>query len=493
MGKNIDDSYKLLIGGKWVDGKSKNTYDLLCPANDEKLTTCAVADKEDVDEAVNAALTAFETWKDTSVADRAKALFKIADLIEENLDRLAMIESMDAGIPITGTQGLIQYGADTCRYYASAIQTDDGGAVFVDKNTLNLIIREPVGVVGEIVPWNCPFALALWKIAPALACGDTVVCKPSSEAPLSILELGKIISKVVPPGVFNVINGRGSTSGQYLLDNSSISKLSFTGSTEVGYMIADAAAKKLIPATLELGGKSANIFFPDCHWEKAVEGAAVAMLTQAGQLCHAGSRAFVHKDIYNKFIKDVSALYNRVKVGIPWEKETQMGPLITKTQLNKVLSYIELGQKEGARLVCGGKKIAGKGLDKGYFIEPTIFSEVNNSMRIAREEIFGPVLTVIPFSEEAEVLKMANDTEYGLAGGVWTSDLNRAIRVSRNIRTGRMWVNTWGEVPLQSPFGGYKKSGVGRENHHKYTMDHYSQVKTILINLNDGPSGAYPV
>jgi acyl-CoA reductase-like NAD-dependent aldehyde dehydrogenase len=332
--------------------------------------------------------------------------------------------------------------------------------------------------------------MAGWKIAPALAAGDTVVIKPSSFTSLSILELAKILKEILPPGVVNVVTGLGSTAGNYLLNHPDLRKLAFTGSTDVGYIIADAAAKKLIPSTLELGGKSANIFFPDCPWEKAVEGVPMGMLLNQGQVCCAGSRAFVHEDIYDKFLAEIVKLFEKVKVGLPWEKDTMMGPQVSEPQLNKILGYVEVGKKEGAKIATGGHRITKNVLDKGFFMEPTIFVDVDNKMRIAQEEIFGPVLCVIKFRTEEEVIKMANDSEFGLAGAVWTKDINRALRVAGAIETGRVWVNNDNNLPAHAPFGGYKKSGIGRETH-KMMLEHYTQKKNIFISLSEAKVGLY--
>ena len=314
--------------------------------------------------------------------------------------------------------------------------------------------------------------------------------KPSSYTSLSVLELARLIDGILPPGVFNVITGKGSKSGQYLLDHPCLSKLAFTGSTEIGMNVAKAAADKLIPSTLELGGKSANIFFPDCNWDLALEGVQLGILFNQGQVCCAGSRVFVHEDIYDKFVAAAVEKFKQVKVGDPLDPATQMGSQIYPAQVNKVLQYVEIAKKEGASIACGGYKLTENGLDKGNFVAPTLITNVTNDMRVAQEEIFGPVAVVIKFKTEDEVIKMANDSLYGLGGAVWTQDINRAIRVARAIRTGRMWVNTYNSIPAGAPFGGYKQSGIGRETH-KVILDHYTQQKNILINLGEKPLGLY--
>jgi acyl-CoA reductase-like NAD-dependent aldehyde dehydrogenase len=490
MEKVMDKEYKLFIDGRWVDAKDGKTFNSYCPANGEFLSTCAEAGKEDVDLAVKAAWKAFESWKDVSAKKRADFLLKIADLVDKNAEKFAMIETMDNGKPIRESVGDVSYTSDHFRYFAAAARAEEGTAVMIDKDTMSIVLREPIGVVGQIVPWNLPLVQAICKLAPALAAGDTVVIKPSSSTPLTLLELAKICAEVLPPGVVNVVTGAGSTTGSYLLEHPGLRLISFTGSTEVGYLVSHAAAKKLIPATLELGGKSANIFFPDCPWEKAVEGVLVGILSNQGEVCCAGSRAFVQEDIYDRFLKEVVSRFEKVKVGIPWHKDTMMGSLVSESQLNKVLGYIELGKKEGARIATGGYRITENGLDKGFFVKPTIFVDVANKMRIAQEEIFGPVLCVIKFKDEDEVIKMANDIEYGLAGAVWSKDINRALRVARAIEAGRVWVNNYRGVPAHNPFGGYKRSGFGRECH-KMALDEYTQTKNIYIHLGEAEVGLY--
>ncbi|MDQ7093739.1 aldehyde dehydrogenase family protein [Desulfosporosinus sp. PR] len=486
-----DNEYKLYIDGKWVDAQDGKNFKAICPANGEVLATCADASRQDVDDAVKAAWRAWETWKDISPQERSGMLLKIADLIDQNAERLAMIETLDNGKPLRETMGIdVPLTSDHFRYFAAAIRTEEGEAVMIDKNTLSIILREPLGVVGQIIPWNFPLLMGAWKIAPVLAAGCCTVIKPSSYTSLSLLELAKIIDQVLPPGVVNVITGRGSGAGNYMLENPGFRKLAFTGSTDVGYTIADAAAKKLIPATLELGGKSANIYFPDCPWEKAIEGLQIGILFNQGQVCCAGSRVFVHEDIYDKFVAEAVAAFNKVKVGFPWEKDTQLGSLIYEAHLQAVLMCVENGQKEGAKVACGGYRITENGLDKGCFMAPTLLVDVDNKMRVAQEEIFGPVAVVIKFKTEEEVIAMANDSEFGLGGAVWTKDINRAFRVANAIQTGRMWINNYNNLPAHAPFGGYKKSGIGRETH-KVILEHYTQMKNIFMSLTEDKAGLY--
>lgn len=488
----LQERYQLFIGGQWKDASDHETFKTICPADGSILAECAQATKEDVDEAVKAAWEAFKTWKHTTVAERAAVLNKIAAIIDENKEHLAMVESMDNGKPIRETLAVdIPMAADHFRYFAGCIQAEEGSANILGKDTLSLILREPIGVVGQIVPWNFPFLMSAWKLAPVLASGCCTVFKTSSTTPLSVLEFARLVQDVIPAGVFNVITGSGSKSGQYMLDHPGFKKLAFTGSTEVGRNVALAAAQKLIPATLELGGKSANIFFEDCDWEMAMDGLQMGILFNQGQVCCAGSRVFVQESIYDRFVEEAVKRFNKVKVGLPWKEETQMGSQIDRRQMEKILKYVEIGKSEGAKVLCGGVQAKEGELEKGCFLRPTLLGDVTNDMRVAQEEIFGPVACIIKFKTEEEVLAMANDSAYGLGGAVWTRDINRALRVARGVETGRMWVNTYNAIPEGAPFGGCKASGIGRETH-KFILEHYTQMKNIMINMAEAPTGFYP-
>ena len=492
MKANLDARYDLYINGQWVPASDGKVFTAYNPATGEKLAECAEATKEDVDAAVKAAWAAFPAWRDMGIAERAGILEKIADIIDENAELLATIESMDNGKPIRETMAIdVPYSSDHFRYFAGAIRVEEGKASVLDGNMMSLILREPIGVVGQIVPWNFPFLMAAWKLAPALAAGNCIVFKPSSTASLSVLTLVKLIGHLLPPGVLNVVTGGGSRSGQYMLDHPGFRKLAFTGSTEVGLDVAKAAADKLIPATLELGGKSANIYFDDCKWDMAIDGLQLGILFNQGQVCCAGSRVFVQEGIYDKFVEAAVKAFNSVNVGDPLDPNTQMGAQVDQGQLRKIMSYVNLAKEEGATIACGGEPYTDGACANGSFMKPTLIVNATNDMRVAQEEIFGPVAVVIKFKTEEEVIAMANDSVYGLGGAVWTRDINRAIRVARGVETGRMWVNTYNQIPSGAPFGGYKQSGIGRETH-KVILEHYTQQKNIMINLNETPSGFYP-
>ena len=355
---------------------------------------------------------------------------------------------------------------------------------------MSIVLREPIGVGGQIIPWNFPFLMAAWKIAPALAAGCTVVIHPSSSTSLSLLSFAQKINHLLPKGVLNVITGRGSKSGEYMLHHKGFNKLAFTGSTEIGRHVGIAAAEMLIPATLELGGKSANIFFDDMPFDKALEGAQKGILFNQGQVCCAGSRIFVQEGIYDKFVAALAEEFKKVKVGLPWEDDTQMGAQVNAGQMDTITKYVKIGEQEGAQIITGGKRAESGDLGKGEFFEPTLIAAQSNDDRIAQEEIFGPVATVIKFKTEEEVIAMANDSEYGLGGAVWTLNINRALRVAKAVETGRMWVNCYNRLPAGAPFGGYKTSGIGRENH-KMMLAAYTQVKNIYISTREEREGMY--
>ncbi|MDY6321585.1 MAG: aldehyde dehydrogenase family protein [Succinivibrio sp.] len=483
--------YGMYIGGKRVKSSSGKTLKAVNPADGSVLASFQDAAREDVDAAVRAARQAFGAWSQTTVKERARILNQIADLIDAHREELALIETLDNGKPIRETLNVdVPLSAEHFRYFAGVILSEEGSASVLDGAFLSLVLREPIGVVGQIVPWNFPLLMGAWKLAPVIAAGDCTVFKPSSATSLSILRLAELIGDLLPPGVFNVVTGAGSRAGDWLLENKDVDKLAFTGSTEVGYEVAKAAASRLIPATLELGGKSANIFFDDCRIEQALDGAQLGILFNQGQVCCAGSRIFVQDTFYDEFVEKLVKAFSKVKVGTPWDPQTQMGSQVSRSQMQKILSYIEIAKQEGDRILCGGKRVNFKSdEDWGFYIAPTLI-ETRNDSRVAREEIFGPVAAVIKFHDEEEAVAMANDNPYGLGGAVWTRDLNKALRVARGVRTGRMWVNTYNQIPEGAPFGGYKISGIGRETH-RMILNHYTQAKNIMINLSEKGSGLY--
>ena len=484
-------SYKMFINGEWINSSNGITVKTYAPYNNELLTEFPDASESDVDLAVKSAKEAFKTWRRTTVKERAKILNKIADIIDTNKDLLATVETMDNGKPIRETTSVdIPLAATHFRYFAGCILADEGQATILDEKFLSIILKEPIGVVGQIIPWNFPFLMAAWKLAPALAAGDTVVLKPSSSTTLSLLVLMELIQNVIPKGVINLITGKGSTAGEFLKNHPDLDKLAFTGSTAVGRDIALAAAEKLIPATLELGGKSANIILDDADIEKALEGAQLGILFNQGQVCCAGSRIFVQEGIYDEFIKKLIKKFENIKIGNPLDPATVMGSQIDARQVKTILDYVEIAKQEGGVILTGGVKYTENGCDKGNFVRPTLITNVKNTCRVSQEEIFGPVAFVIKFKTDDEVIAQANDSEYGLGGAVFTKNINRALRLAKEIQTGRVWINTYNQIPEHAPSGGYKKSGIGRETH-KVILEHYTQMKNILIDLEAGTSGLY--
>jgi acyl-CoA reductase-like NAD-dependent aldehyde dehydrogenase len=478
--KLVDDYYPLYIGGKWVDSSDKEVMDVYCPANQEKITSVACASEKDVDAAVKAAWEAFPAWSKVSLTERYNILQQMYARLVAKVTELGMIESLETGKNMAGNVGEIYFAIDQFPYFASAMRVAEDGISSAADGSKTMVVREPVGVVGAICPWNAPIIMCAWKLAPALAAGNCIVMKPSSFTPIGTMEVLKLVADLLPPGVFNIINGKGSKTGQFLMDHPGVSKLSFTGSTEVGIKVGLAAAKRLIPATLELGGKSAGIYFADIvpgMLDEAV-GSASFMLFMTGQGCALQTRCLVEEPIYDMFVDKLAENFRNYKVGMPWDANAQMGSIAYEAHMHSVLNYIDIGKKEGARLVCGGNRITTGEMGKGFFIEPTLFADVDNSMKIAQEEIFGPVLCVIKFKGEADAIRIANDSVYGLGGGVMSGDLAKALRVASAVRTGTMTVNNAAAHLAGAAFGGFKQSGLGRESY-KTTLDHFSEIKTI--------------
>lgn len=487
----IQDSYDLFINGEFVPSESGETIDVSNPATGEVITKVAKASEKDVDKAVQAAQAAFDSWSKTPKAERVKLLREIGDKLLEQKDRFAVIETLNNGKPIRETSTIdIPLSARHYEYFASVIDTDEGTVNDMSEDVMSIVRHEPIGVVGAVVAWNFPMLLSAWKLAPALAAGNTVVIQPSSSTPVSLIELAKIFQEVLPNGVVNILTGKGSESGNAIFNHEGVDKLSFTGSTEIGYQVADAAAKRLVPATLELGGKSANIILDDANLDVAVEGIQLGILFNQGEVCSAGSRLLVQEDIYDKLMDRLKDAFSRIKVGDPLDENIQMGSQTGEAQLEKIQNYVDYAKESGAEILVGGNRLTDGELSKGYFFEPTIIAVENNKNKLAQEEIFGPVLTVIKVKDEDEAIQIANDSEYGLAGGVFSENINRALKVAREVRTGRIWVNTYNQVPEGAPFGGYKKSGIGRETY-KAAIQNYQQVKNIYIDTSNQTKGLY--
>jgi aldehyde dehydrogenase len=488
--------YDNFIGGKWVAPVDAQYFDNISPITGKSVCQIARSHAADIELALDAAHKAKDAWGNTSPAKRAEILNKIADRMEENLKVLAAVETIDNGKPIRETTFAdIPLAIDHFRYFASCIRAQEGSLSEIDHDTIAYHFHEPLGVVGQIIPWNFPILMATWKLAPALAAGNCVVLKPAEQTPMSIMVLMDLIGDLLPPGVLNVVNGFGVEAGKPLAQNKRIAKIAFTGETTTGRLIMQYASENLIPVTLELGGKSPNIFFADvmaeddAYFDKALEGFTMFALNQ-GEVCTCPSRALVQRSIYDKFMEKAIARVNKIKQGNPLELSTMIGAQASNDQLEKILSYVDIGKKEGAKLLTGGARLALNGeLAEGYYMQPTVF-EGNNKMRIFQEEIFGPVLSVTPFEDEDEALAIANDTLYGLGSGVWTRDMNRAYRMGRGIQAGRVWTNCYHLYPAHAAFGGYKKSGIGRENH-KMMLDHYQQTKNVLVSYSPKALGFF--
>jgi acyl-CoA reductase-like NAD-dependent aldehyde dehydrogenase len=477
-----DSPKKLLIGGRWIAAKSGKTFETVNPANEEVLALVAEGDKADVEEAVRAARKAFETgkWPSMGPHQRARYLFTIADLIERHADQLAELITLDNGKPLA--ESIIEVGrtADTFRYYAGWATKSYGETNPSDPGMFNYTLREPVGVCGQIIPWNVPLATISWKIAPALAFGNTLILKPAEQTPLLAVRLGELICEAgLPDGVVNIVTGFGPTAGAAIAEHPNIDKVAFTGSTEVGKLILQASAGNLKRVSLELGGKSPNVIFPDAPMEQAVALSAIGVFRNQGQICCAATRMFVQEGIYDEFAERIAAKANEVKLGQPLDPASTMGPLVSSEQHERVLGYLKLAHDEGAHAKAGGERGP---QTKGYFVKPTIFTDVKNEMRIAREEIFGPVAVLIPFKDENDAVLQGNDTTYGLGAGVWTQDVGRAHKVARALKAGSVWVNCYGIIDPISPFGGYRQSGFGRELG-RHSIDLYTQIKTVYVKL----------
>jgi len=493
---SIRPRYDNFIGGEWVAPASGKYFDNVTPVTGQVLCEIARSNAADIDRALDAAHAAKAAWGKTSQAERARLLEKIASRMEDNLEMLATIETWDNGKPIRETMAAdLPLAIDHFRYFAGCIRAQEGSIAEIDETTIAYHYHEPLGVVGQIIPWNFPILMATWKLAPALAAGNAVVLKPAEQTPLGILVLAELIQDILPPGVLNIVNGFGLEAGKPLASSARINKIAFTGETTTGRLIMQYASQNIIPVTLELGGKSPNIFFADTmredddYFDKCLEGFAMFALNQ-GEVCTCPSRALVQESIYDRFMERAVKRVKAIKQGNPLDKSTMIGAQASTEQLEKILSYLDIGKQEGAEVLAGGKRAALEGdLAEGFYIEPTVFKG-NNKMRIFQEEIFGPVVSVTTFKDDDEALAIANDTLYGLGAGIWTRDLNRAYHFGRAIQAGRVWTNCYHLYPAHAAFGGYKQSGIGRENH-KLMLDHYQQTKNQLISYSPKAMGFF--
>lgn len=490
------DRYDNFIGGEYVKPVKGQYFENVTPVTGEVFCEVARSTKEDVELALDAAHKAKDAWGKTSPTERANILNKIADRLEENLEMLAVAETWDNGKAVREPLAAdLPLAIDHFRYFAAAIRAQEGTISQIDEHTVAYHFHEPLGVVGQIIPWNFPLLMAAWKIAPALAAGNCIVLKPAEQTPASIHVMLELIHDLLPPGVLNVVNGFGLEAGKPLASSSRIAKIAFTGETTTGRLIMQYASENIIPVTLELGGKSPNIFFEDVmekddsFLEKAVEGMVMFALNQ-GEVCTCPSRALIHEKIYDDFIDLALKRLEKIKIGHPLDTETMMGAQASTEQMEKIMSYLEIGKQEGAEVLAGGDRNYLEGeLSGGYYIQPTIFKG-HNKMRIFQEEIFGPVLSVTTFKDDEEALEIANDTLYGLGAGVWTRNINKAYRFGRAIQAGRVWTNTYHQYPAHAAFGGYKKSGIGRENH-LMMLSHYQQTKNLLVSYSEEPMGLF--
>jgi aldehyde dehydrogenase len=488
--------YDNFIGGQWVAPADGRYFDNTSPIHGRKICEIARSQAEDIERALDAAHAAKDAWGKASAAERSLILLRIADRMEANLETLATAETWDNGKPIRETMAAdLPLAIDHFRYFAGCIRSQEGSISEIDHDTIAYHFHEPLGVVGQIIPWNFPLLMACWKLAPAIAAGNCVVLKPAEQTPASIMVLAELIGDLLPPGVLNIVNGFGVEAGKPLASSPRIAKIAFTGETSTGRLIMQYASQNLIPVTLELGGKSPNIFFDDVaredddYFDKALEGFTMFALNQ-GEVCTCPSRALVQESIYERFMERALKRVNAVIQGSPLDPATMIGAQASEEQLNKILGYMDIGRDEGARLLAGGKrKILPGLLADGYYVEPTVF-EGHNKMRIFQEEIFGPVLAVTTFKDEAEAMEIANDTAFGLGAGVWSRDANRCYRFGRGIQAGRVWTNCYHAYPAHAAFGGYKQSGVGRETH-KMMLDHYQQTKNMLVSYSPKAVGFF--
>jgi aldehyde dehydrogenase len=493
---NFKSKYDNFIGGKWVAPVDGEYFDVITPITGQVYTKAARSGPQDIERALDAAHAAADKWGKTSPTERSNLLLKIADRLESNLELLAYAETVDNGKPIRETLAAdIPLTVDHFRYFAGCVRAQEGGLSDLDENTVAYHFQEPLGVVGQIIPWNFPILMAAWKLAPAIGAGNCVVLKPAESTPISILVMAELIADLLPPGVLNIVNGFGREAGMALANSKRIAKIAFTGSTATGRVIAQAAATNLIPATLELGGKSPNIFFADVakqddsYFDKAIEG-LVLFAFNNGEVCTCPSRALIHESIYDRFMERALQRVAAIKQGNPLDTDTMLGAQASKDQLTKIMSYLSLGKEEGAQVLIGGQQAhLGGSLEGGYYVQPTLFKG-HNKMRIFQEEIFGPVLAVTTFKDEAQALEIANDTLYGLGAGVWTRDANTAYRMGRAIKAGRVWTNCYHAYPAHATFGGYKESGIGRETH-KMMLDHYQQTKNLLVSYSEQKLGFF--